>query len=104
MVVRTQNGRVGTAKHLIVATFLAAKRYYPDWKGLMSFKRELYHSTFWPHEGVDLNDKGIAIIDTGSTGIQIAQKCAVDAAKLTVFQRTPNMALPMHQRLLRPEK
>ncbi|KAK5555033.1 hypothetical protein LTR46_006663 [Exophiala xenobiotica] len=103
-IVRTDNGRVGTAKHLIVATGFAAKRYFPDWKGLESFKGELYHSSFWPQQGVDLEGKKIAVVGTGSTGIQIAQECAVDAAELTVFQRTPNLALPMEQGPLTPEQ
>ena len=103
-VVKTENGRVGTAKYLIVATGFAAKRYLPDWKGLDSFKGELYHSSFWPNEGVDLKGKKVAVIGTGSTGIQLAQEAAANGAELTVFQRTPNLALPMEQGFLTPEE
>ncbi|KAK4936048.1 hypothetical protein LTR10_022998 [Elasticomyces elasticus] len=103
-VVKSANGRVGTAKYLIVATGFAAKRFFPDWKGLESFKGELYHSSFWPSEGVDLKNKKIAVIGTGSTGIQIAQEAAVNAGELTVFQRTPNLALRMEQGSLTPEQ
>jgi len=44
------------------------------------------------------------VIGTGSTGIQIAQECAKKAASLTVFQRTPNLCLPMQQSSLTKEE
>lgn len=39
----------------------------------------------------------MAVIGTGSTGIQVAQELSKVASQLTVFQRTPNMSLPMKQ-------
>jgi cation diffusion facilitator CzcD-associated flavoprotein CzcO len=39
----------------------------------------------------------VAVIGTGSTGIQLAQELSKVAGQLTVFQRTPNMSLPMVQ-------
>jgi cation diffusion facilitator CzcD-associated flavoprotein CzcO len=36
------------------------------------------------------------VIGTGASGMQVAQEAAV-ATHLTVFQRTPNLALPMRQ-------
>lgn len=39
----------------------------------------------------------MAVIGTGSTGIQLAQELSKVASQLTVFQRTPNMSLPMVQ-------
>jgi cation diffusion facilitator CzcD-associated flavoprotein CzcO len=39
----------------------------------------------------------VAVIGTGSTGIQLAQELSKVAGQLTVFQRTPNMSLPMAQ-------
>jgi cation diffusion facilitator CzcD-associated flavoprotein CzcO len=95
--VRMHNGRSATAKYLLIATGFAAKRHYPGWKGLDSFNGVVHHSSFWPHEGVDMKGKKVAVVGTGSTGIQLAQECAADAAELTLFQRTPNLALPMKQ-------
>ena len=40
----------------------------------------------------------------GATGIQITQEVFKQAAQLTVFVRTPNMSIPMHQRRLTPEE
>ena len=69
-----------------------------------SFKGEIYHSSFWPEGGVSTKGKRVAVIGTGSTGIQIAQESAKDAASVTVLQRTPNLCLPMRQRKLTKEE
>lgn len=102
--VKTQDGRTAHAKYLINAIGFAAKRYFPDWQGLDSFKGEMYHSSFWPEGGVSTKGKKVAVIGTGSTGIQIAQESAKDAESVTVFQRTPNLCLPMRQRKLTKEE
>lgn len=101
--VKTEDGRTARSTFLIIATGFAAKRHFPDWKGLDTFKGTIYHSSFWPESGVDVKGKKVAVIGTGSTGVQIAQECAKEAAELTVFQRTPNLALPMQQKKLSKE-
>ena len=99
--VQTEDGRTATARIFIVAAGFAAKRSFPEWKGLESFKGEVHHSSFWPQNGVDVKGKRVGVVGTGSTGIQIAQETAHDDIKsLTVFQRTPNLALPMGQKPL----
>jgi cation diffusion facilitator CzcD-associated flavoprotein CzcO len=55
------------------------------------------HPSHWPHEEPDLRGKKVAIVGTGSTGIQLAQELSKVAGQLTVLQRTPNMSLPMGQ-------
>lgn len=95
--VKTEKGKTARCKYLILATGFAAKRHFPDWKGLETFEGIMHHSSFWPEEDVNVSGKKIAVIGTGSTGIQIAQECAKEAAELTVFQRTPNLCLPMQQ-------
>jgi len=42
--------------------------------------------------------KRIAVIGTGASGVQTIQETGRDATHLTVYQRTPNYALPMNQR------
>lgn len=102
--VKTEDGRVAKCRFLIIATGFAAKRHFPDWKGLDTFKGVVHHSSFWPNEGVDVKGKKVAVVGTGSTGVQIAQETAKEAASLTVFQRTPNLALPMAQRKITKEQ
>ena len=48
--------------------------------------------------GVDFTGKRVAVIGTGSSGIQAIPLIAEQAAHLTVFQRTPNFAFPGAQR------
>lgn len=98
--VQTKDGRVARAKYLIPAVGFATKQYTPDWKGLDSFRGTICHSGDWPKDGIDVKGKRVAIIGTGSTGVQIVQEWAKEAAETFVFQRTPNMSLPMRQEKL----
>ncbi|TKA70787.1 hypothetical protein B0A49_07354 [Cryomyces minteri] len=103
-IIKTEDGRTAKAKYLINAIGFAAKRHFPDWKGLDTFEGIMHHSSFWPESDVDVKGKRVAVIGTGSTGIQIAQETAKTAGSVTVFQRTPNLCLPMRQRKLSREE
>ncbi|KAK1765287.1 hypothetical protein QBC33DRAFT_593410 [Phialemonium atrogriseum] len=86
------------ATWFIPSVGFAAKRYFPKWPGLDTFKGEIHHSSFWPGEnGVDFRGKRVGVVGTGSTGLQMVSAMAADAGELTVFQRTPIVALPLHQ-------
>ena len=50
------------------------------------------------HQGVDFAGKRVAVIGTGSSGIQSIPKIAEEAETLTVFQRTPQYTLPAGHR------
>ncbi|EEP76970.1 predicted protein [Uncinocarpus reesii 1704] len=102
--VETEDGRTTTCQFFIPAAGFAAKDYVPDFKGADSFKGAIYHSSRWPQGGIYTEGKRVGVIGTGATGVQIAQECAKDAASVIVFQRTPNLALPMRQRKLTPEE
>ena len=47
-----------------------------------------------------MSGKRVGLIGTGASGVQVAQEAAAVASHLTVFQRTPMIALPMQQRKL----
>lgn len=68
------------------------------------FEGEIHHSSFWPDSGVDVKGKRVAVIGTGSTGIQIAQETSKTAGSVTNFVRTPNLCLPMQQQDLTKEE
>ena len=68
-----------------------------------TFKGERYHTGYWPHEGVDFTGKRVAIIGTGSSAVQSIPIIAAQAKHLSVFQRTPNYAVPAHNAPLDPE-
>ena len=75
-----------------------------DIEGAERFAGEVYFTSTWPHEGVDFTGKRVAVIGTGSSGIQSIPLIAEQAAQLTVFQRTPNFSVPAHNGAVRPEK
>jgi cyclohexanone monooxygenase len=52
---------------------------------------------------MDVKGKRVGVIGTGASGVQVIQEVYQDVAELTVFQRTPNLALPMRQRKLDDE-
>lgn len=95
--VTTANGRQFGAKFFLLNTGFAAKRYIPDWKGIDEFRGTWIHPSYWPKEEPDLKGKRIAVIGTGSTGIQLSQELSQVAGEFVLFQRTPNLALPMKQ-------
>ncbi|KIW61986.1 hypothetical protein PV05_02042 [Exophiala xenobiotica] len=93
--VKTADGRTAKCKYLIIAAGFAAKRYIPDYPSMEKFQGIMHHSSFWPVEGVDARGKKVAVIGTGASGVQIIQEWGPQVEHLTVFQRTPNLALPM---------
>jgi cation diffusion facilitator CzcD-associated flavoprotein CzcO len=95
--VATDRGQEFTAKFLLLNTGFASKRYTPDIKGLETFNGKCFHSSYWSQEGLDVTGKKVAVLGTGSTGLQIAQAIAKEVKELTVLQRTPNLACPMGQ-------
>ncbi len=83
-----------SARFCIMATGCITKPNLPDWEGVDSFEGETYHTARWPKDDVDFTGKSVAVIGTGSTGIQAIPMIAARAEELTVFQRTPNFSIP----------
>ncbi len=98
--VRTDGGELVAAPFLITAVGCLSASRIPPFTGLDSFRGQIYHTGRWPHDGVDLGGKKVAVIGTGSSGIQAIPKIAEQAAHLTVFQRTPAFSLPARNRPL----
>ena len=71
-------------------------------EGLETFRGDRYHTGHWPHEGVDFSGRRVGVIGTGSSAIQCIPIIAAQAARLTVFQRTPNFSLPARNAALDP--
>jgi len=103
--VESDNGSTFTARFFCSCIGFAAKRLFPDWRGLEdAYKGHVLHSSFWPAEGIDLRSKKVAVIGTGATGVQLSQEIARDAESLTCFVRTPNLTWPVRvQRLDREQ-
>jgi cyclohexanone monooxygenase len=92
--VETDQGDRVVAPFCIMATGCLSASRVPDIAGRDSFKGPTYHTGNWPHEGVDFTGKRVAVIGTGSSGVQSIPLIAEQAERLWVFQRTPNFSLP----------
>lgn len=101
--VTSSDGKVQQARQVIVATGFGSKPLYPTIKGLDTFAGECHHTARWPQEGLDMAGKKVVVLGTGASGVQVVQEAAAVADQLTVFQRTPNLCLPMQQRSLSSE-
>ncbi|KXH38089.1 cyclopentanone 1,2-monooxygenase [Colletotrichum simmondsii] len=98
-IVETDTGRIITSRFLIPATGSSIKRYEPEFAGKSSFKGIVVHPAAWPDSGIDLENKRVAIIGSGATGVQCVQEIAKQpGVELTVYVRNVNIALPMRQR------
>ncbi len=100
---RTQGGKTFSARFVVMCTGFASKPYIPEFKGLETFEGECHHTGMWPQEGVEFAGKKVGVIGTGASGVQVIQEVAPIVDHLTVFQRTPNTALPMQQKKLTDE-
>ena len=66
----------------------------PDIEGIDRFIGEKYFTSRWPHAPVDFTGKRVAVIGTGSSGVQSIPLIARQARQLVVFQRTPSFSIP----------
>jgi len=101
-IVKTDQGDKIKCQYLFLATGFAAKEYIPNFKGLDTFKGKAFHSGKMPKgkDTIDFRGQRVAVVGTGASGIQIVQELGDVAKHVTVFQRTPNLCLPMRQRQL----
>ena len=94
--VTLENGQQARAQFLVTAIGILSAHTLPAIPGLDSFKGPAYHTARWPHTPVDFTGKRVGIIGTGATAIQAIPEIAKQAQQLTVFQRRPNWAAPLH--------
>lgn len=102
--VETAAGDRVSTRFFITAVGCLSKPFRPDFDGLDDFEGEWYHTARWPDEEIDFGDDHVGVIGTGSTGIQFISEIGGHAEHLTVFQRTPNYAVPARNRPLDDEE
>ncbi|MGK2929601.1 MAG: flavin-containing monooxygenase, partial [Acidimicrobiales bacterium] len=93
-----------TCRHYVMATGCLSMPKVPDVRGAERFGGEVYSTSRWPHDGVDFTGKRVAVIGTGSSGIQSIPIIAAQAEHLTVFQRTPNYSIPANNGPVQDDK
>ena len=93
-VIETDQGERIGCQFLVTAIGCLSSGQIPNFPGRDRFRGEAHHTGAWPHEGVDFTGKRVAVIGTGSSGVQSIPVIAQQADHLYVFQRTPQYMIP----------
>jgi cyclohexanone monooxygenase len=101
--VHTHKGDTVSTRYFIAAVGTLSTTNVPNFRGLEAFKGNWYHTSRYPHGGVDFTGKRVAVIGTGATAVQAIPEIAQQAKKLTVFQRTANYCVPARNGKVDPE-
>lgn len=105
--VQRTDGVERTSDHsfVISASGLFSTPNLPDIPGIHDFGGEIFHTTAWNH-AYDYRGQRVALIGTGSTGSQLMPALARRAARLSIYQRTPNWVTPVrgYHATVSPEK
>src|ERR1700736_6186403 len=92
----TDHGASVSCRYYIMATGCLSAPKPPEIDGVKDFKGEVYFTGRWPHEEIKLAGKRVAVIGTGSAGIQWIPLISGQAAHLAVFQRQLPLPSPAH--------
>src|SRR3984957_3082703 len=92
----TSDGTARRTRFLVTATGVLSVPYFPDVPGREDFEGESYHTGLWPLQPVDFAGKRVAVVGTGSSGVQVIPAIAGEVASLTVYQRTANWCTPLN--------
>jgi cation diffusion facilitator CzcD-associated flavoprotein CzcO/acetyl esterase/lipase len=101
---RTDTGEQMGCRYYVMATGCLSLPKSPDIEGVDRFRGEVFFTGRWPHHKVDFTGKRVAVVGTGSSGIQSIPLIAEEASQLVVFQRTPNFSVPAHNGPPDPER
>jgi len=93
-----------TADFVICAVGALSTPNMPDIPGIGDFAGEVHHTGRWPHEPVSFRGKRVAVIGTGSSGVQSIPEIAREADHVTVLQRTAQYAFPAGNRAITAEE
>jgi len=102
--VRTDGGDDVSARFVVMATGCLSMPKQAEVDGLESFTGEVYFTSRWPHDPVDFTGKRVAVIGTGSSGVQSIPVIAEEAREVVVFQRTPTFSIPARNGQVSPER
>lgn len=101
--VSTDKGDDIAARYCIMASGSLSVSRLPDLPGIENFTRPVLHTGNWPDNAPDFEGQNVAVIGTGSSGVQAIPLIAERAKHLIVFQRTPNFVVPARNHPLAAE-
>ncbi|MFE5286804.1 flavin-containing monooxygenase [Nocardia sp. NPDC056611] len=90
--VETADGSSHTADFVIAATGVLHHPAVPDIPGLSEFTGPIVHTARWD-DTVETDGKRIAVLGTGSTGVQVVSALQPKAASITHFVRSPQWVI-----------
>jgi len=102
--IETSDGGSTVSRFFVMATGCLSSTTLPDIPGIERFEGTTVHTGQWPKEGVQLKGKRVAIIGTGSSGVQAIPVVAEECEELTVFQRTPQYTIPARNEPLETDR
>jgi cyclohexanone monooxygenase len=101
--VRDDKGEEYIVRYCIMASGSLSASRLPDLPGIEDFEGPVLHTGAWPEQAPDFTHRNVAVIGTGSSGVQAVPQIAKSAKHLYVFQRTPNFVIPARNQPLAPE-
>jgi cation diffusion facilitator CzcD-associated flavoprotein CzcO/acetyl esterase/lipase len=95
--VRTTDGVVRHADVVVTATGVLHHPRYPEIPGMDTYAGAMFHSARWDHT-VPLEGRRVAVVGTGSTGVQIVSALAGKVEQLYVVQRSAQWVVAIPNR------
>lgn len=89
------DGTSMTSKYLICAVGTASQRTECMDDMLNNFRGQIYLPCLGPNHEVNPERDSVAVIGTGSTGLQVIQELGPCAKSMTVYQRSYNAPIPL---------
>ncbi len=102
--VETDRGEQVVARFVVAATGCLSAPIEPAIAGLGRFTGDSLFTNRFPRDGYDFTGRRVAVIGTGSSGVQSIPVIAKQAAELFVLQRPAASPLPSPNRPLRPNE
>jgi cation diffusion facilitator CzcD-associated flavoprotein CzcO len=91
-------------RFLVAASGVLSVPYFPDVAGRENFRGQSLHTGRWPATPVDFAGKRVAVVGTGSSGVQLIPCIAAEVSSLTVYQRTANWCTPLNNAPITPDE
>ena len=98
----TDTGDHYWSRYVVAATGCLSAPLEPDIPGIRTFAGTTLYTNRFPREGYSFTGKRVAVVGTGSSGVQCIPVIAEDALELTVFQRSAAYTRPANCRPLEP--
>jgi cation diffusion facilitator CzcD-associated flavoprotein CzcO len=92
--IETRDGEANTADAIVAATGFLHVPVLPDIAGMDTFAGALMHNSRWD-PSVRIDGRRVAVIGTGSSGVQLVPAIVDRVRSLSIYQRTPQWLFPL---------